>query len=53
MLHSPLHVIACYLDPRLFGLERSNDAEVMSGLYTAIEQLTPDREEAMRLREQL
>ena len=53
MLHSPLHAAACYLDPRLFGMERNNDAEVMSGLYEAIERLVPDLEESRRLREQL
>ena len=53
MLHSPLHAAACYLDPRLFGIERNNDAEVMNGLYDAIERLTPDIEESRRLREQL
>ena len=53
MLHSPLHAAACYLDPRLFGIQRHNDAEVMSGLYDAIERLVPDREEASRFREQL
>jgi hypothetical protein len=53
MLHSPLHAATCFLDPRLFGIERRNDAEVMSGLYAAIERLIPDLEESMRLREQL
>eukprot|EP00253_Pinus_taeda_P004216 PITA_04216 len=53
MLHSPLHAAACYLDPRLFGIERTNDAEVMNGLYDAVERLVPDREECSRIREQL
>ena len=53
MLHSPLHATACYLEPRLFGIERNNDAEVMSGLYEAIERFVPDLEESRRLREQL
>ena len=42
MLHSPLHAAACYLDPRLFGIQRHNDAEVMSGLYDAIERFVPN-----------
>ena len=42
-----------FKDPRLFGIQRHNDAEVMSGLYDAIERLVPDREESSRLREQL
>ena len=53
MLHSPLHVVACYLDPRLFGIERNNDAKVMSGLYATIEWLTTDLEESRRLEKQL
>lgn len=53
MLHSPLHAAACYLDPRLFGIERTNDAEVMNGLYDAVERLVPDLEECRRIREQL
>ena len=53
MLHSPLHAAACYLDPRLFGIQRHNDAEVMSGLYDAIQGLVPNQEESSRLREQL
>ena len=31
MMHSPLHAAACYLDPRLFGVSRHQDEEVMSG----------------------
>ena len=53
MLHSPLDATTCYLDPRLFGIQRKKDAEVMSGLYDAIEWLVPNREESSRLREQL
>jgi hypothetical protein len=53
MLHSPLHATTCYLDSRLFGIERGNDAEVMSGLYTTIERFIPDLEESWRLREKL
>jgi hypothetical protein len=53
MLHSTLHAGACYLDPRLYGIEKSNDAKVTSGLYAASERLIPDLEESRRLREQL
>eukprot|EP01018_Ginkgo_biloba_P014500 Gb_32569 [translate_table: standard] len=53
MMHSPLHAAACYLDPRKFGLTRNGDKEIMSGLYTAIEKLNPDREVAKKVREQL
>eukprot|EP01018_Ginkgo_biloba_P034336 Gb_40944 [translate_table: standard] len=53
MMHSPLHVAACYLDPRSFGIKRNGDKEIMSGLYEAIEKLNPDREVAKKVREQL
>eukprot|EP01018_Ginkgo_biloba_P020745 Gb_18367 [translate_table: standard] len=33
MMHSPLHVAGCYLDPRMFGLKRNGDKEIMSGMY--------------------
>ena len=42
MLHSPLQAAACYLDPRLLGIQRHNDTKVMSGLYDAIERLVLD-----------
>eukprot|EP01018_Ginkgo_biloba_P032322 Gb_32267 [translate_table: standard] len=37
MMHSPLHAVACYLDPRMFGLKRNGDKEIMSGMYAVIE----------------
>eukprot|EP00253_Pinus_taeda_P019249 PITA_19249 len=42
MMHSPLHAAACYLDPRLFGLPRHRDEEIMNGLIQSIEKLNPD-----------
>jgi hypothetical protein len=42
MMYSPLHAAACYWDPRLFGLSRHRDEEVMNGLIQAIEKLNPD-----------
>ena len=42
MMHSPLHAAACYLDPKLFGVPRHQDEEVMSGLYEAIDKMHPD-----------
>jgi hypothetical protein len=57
MLQIALHAATCYLNPRFFGLERNNDIEVMSGLYTTIVQSTLNQEEAsqesVRLGEQL
>eukprot|EP01018_Ginkgo_biloba_P012477 Gb_02493 [translate_table: standard] len=51
MMHSPWHAIACYLDPRSFGLKRNGDKKIMSGLYEAIEKLNPDREVTKKVRE--
>eukprot|EP01018_Ginkgo_biloba_P020053 Gb_20879 [translate_table: standard] len=53
MMHSPLHVTTCYLDPRSFGQKRNGDKEIISGLYEAIKNLNPDREVANKVREQL
>jgi hypothetical protein len=41
MMHHPLRAMACYLDPRLFGV-RHQEEELMSGLYEAIDKLNPD-----------
>eukprot|EP01018_Ginkgo_biloba_P003815 Gb_00920 [translate_table: standard] len=53
MMHSPLHVVACYLDPNSFGLKRNGEKEIMSGLYEAIKTLNIDKEVAKKVREQL
>jgi hypothetical protein len=53
MMHSPLHAAACYLDPRLFGVSRHQDEEVMSGLYETIDKLNPDPSIAALVRSQL
>jgi hypothetical protein len=53
MMHSPLHAIGCYLDPRLFGISRHQDDEVMSGLYEAIDKLLPNPSIAYSVRSQL
>jgi hypothetical protein len=53
MMHSPLYALACYLDPRLFGVSRHQDEEVMSGLYEAIDWLNPDPSAATLVRSQL
>jgi hypothetical protein len=50
MMHSPLHSTSCYLDPRLFGLARHQDDEIMSGLYEAIDRLNPDPSLAILVR---
>lgn len=53
MMNNDLHCAGCYLDPRLFGLKRNHDKEVMGGLYVAIERLVPDPDDARKLRGQL
>jgi hypothetical protein len=53
MMHSPLHAAACYLNPRLFGVSRHQDEEVMSGLYETIDKLNPDPSIAALVRSQL
>eukprot|EP00253_Pinus_taeda_P029370 PITA_29370 len=53
MMHSPLHAAACYLDPRLFGLPRHRDEEIMNGLIQSIEKLNPDPKIAGLIRSQL
>jgi hypothetical protein len=53
MMHSPLHATICYLDPRLFGVSRHQDEEVMSGLYEAIDRLNPNTLIAALVRSQL
>eukprot|EP00253_Pinus_taeda_P034484 PITA_34484 len=53
MMHSPLHAAACYLDPRLFGLPRHRDEEIMNRLIQSIEKLNPDPEIASLIRSQL
>ena len=52
-MHSSLHAAGCYLDPRLFGISRHQDDEVMSGLYEAIDKLLPDPSIAYSIRSQL
>jgi len=53
MMHCPLHAAACYFDPRLFGLSRQRDEEVMNGLIQVIEKLNPDPSIAGLVRSQL
>ena len=36
MMHTPLHAAACYLEPKLFRIDRQSDGEIMAGLYDAI-----------------
>ncbi|GLJ25199.1 hypothetical protein SUGI_0482080 [Cryptomeria japonica] len=36
MMHTPLHVVACYLEPKLFHIDRQDDFEIMVGVHEAI-----------------
>ncbi|GLJ18983.1 hypothetical protein SUGI_0339360 [Cryptomeria japonica] len=42
MMHTPLHATACYLEPKLFCIDRQADFEIMSGLYEAISKSAND-----------
>eukprot|EP00253_Pinus_taeda_P013199 PITA_13199 len=53
MMHSPLHAATCYLDPRLFGLPRHRDEEIMNGVIQSIEKLNPNPEIAGLIKSQL
>ena len=53
MMHSPLLATTCYLDPTLFGIQRHQDEEVMSGLYEDIDKMHPDEPIATLIRSQI
>ncbi|GLJ08269.1 hypothetical protein SUGI_0085240 [Cryptomeria japonica] len=36
MMHTPLHAAACFLELKLFSIDRRGDNEIMAGLYQAI-----------------
>ncbi|GLJ16665.1 hypothetical protein SUGI_0286050 [Cryptomeria japonica] len=36
MMHTPLHATTCFLEPRLFAIDRGGDNEIMARLYQAI-----------------
>ncbi|XP_057852417.2 uncharacterized protein LOC131062719 isoform X2 [Cryptomeria japonica] len=52
MMHTPLHAAACFLEPKLFSIDRRGDNEIMVGLYQAISRYVPDREIAALIRDQ-
>ena len=52
-MHSPLHAAECYLDPTLFGIQRHQDEEVMSGLYKAVDRMHPNESIATLIRSQI
>ena len=53
MMHSPLYAAACYLDPRLFGLPKLRDEEIMNGLIQSIKKINPNPEIVGLIRSQL
>ncbi|GLJ32777.1 hypothetical protein SUGI_0660020 [Cryptomeria japonica] len=52
MMHTPLHVAACFLEPKLFASDRRGDNEIMAGLYQAISRYVLDPEIAALIRDQ-
>ncbi|GLJ22064.1 hypothetical protein SUGI_0413480 [Cryptomeria japonica] len=42
MMHTPLHAAACYLEPKLFHIDRQADPEIMPGFYEAISRSAND-----------
>lgn len=52
MMHTPLHAAACYLEPKLFCIDRQSDSEIMAGLYDAISKYEPNQNIAALIRDQ-
>ncbi|GLJ35383.1 hypothetical protein SUGI_0711590 [Cryptomeria japonica] len=52
MMHTPLHATACYLEPKLFHIDRQADLEIMPGFYEAISRFEQDRTIAGLIRDQ-
>ncbi|XP_059068341.1 uncharacterized protein LOC131059865 [Cryptomeria japonica] len=52
MMHTPLHAAACYLEPKLFHIDRQANPEIMPGFYEAISRFEQDRTIAGLIRDQ-
>ncbi|GLJ52352.1 hypothetical protein SUGI_1113680 [Cryptomeria japonica] len=52
MRHTPLHAAACFLEPKLFAIDRRGDNEIMARLYQAISRYAPDPKIAALIRDQ-
>ncbi|GLJ53697.1 hypothetical protein SUGI_1145650 [Cryptomeria japonica] len=52
MMHAPLHVTSCFLEPKLFVIDRRGDNEIKAGLYQAISRYAPDLEIAALIKDQ-
>ncbi|XP_059069351.1 uncharacterized protein LOC131859518 [Cryptomeria japonica] len=52
MMHTPLHAAACYLEPKLFHIDRQADFEIMAGFYEAISKFELDPAIASLIRDQ-
>ncbi|GLJ16660.1 hypothetical protein SUGI_0285970 [Cryptomeria japonica] len=52
MMHTPLHAVACFLEPKLFAIDKRGDNEIMAGLYQAISRYVPNLEIAALIRDQ-
>ncbi|GLJ40314.1 hypothetical protein SUGI_0828640 [Cryptomeria japonica] len=42
MMHAPLHAAACYLEPKLFHIDRQGNFEIMAGFHEAISKFELD-----------
>ncbi|GLJ49701.1 hypothetical protein SUGI_1054800 [Cryptomeria japonica] len=42
MMHAPLHAAACYLEPKLFHIDRQADFEIMARFHEAISKFELD-----------
>ncbi|GLJ43020.1 hypothetical protein SUGI_0892860 [Cryptomeria japonica] len=52
MMHTPLHAATCYLEPKLFHIDRQADLEIMVGFHEAISKFEPDPAIASLIRDQ-
>ncbi|GLJ18826.1 hypothetical protein SUGI_0336350 [Cryptomeria japonica] len=52
MMHTPLHAAACYLEPKLFHIDRQADFEILAGFHEAISKFELDPAIACLIRDQ-
>ncbi|GLJ45608.1 hypothetical protein SUGI_0960040 [Cryptomeria japonica] len=52
MMHTPLHAAACYLEPKLFHIDRQANFEIMAGFHEAISKFELDPTIACLIRDQ-
>ena len=52
MMHTPLHAAACYLEPKLFCIDRQTGSKTMTRLYDAIRKYEQDQDILFLIRDQ-